>query len=175
MNYKLSALSRKVKGEETREEGKLPGVVYGAGQATESITLEYKDFDKLFQDNDASQDVTLRTNDVINIPSIRNTIYVFGQVETPGNIPFIEGKDLNYYIQKVGGYTANARNGDLRIIKSKTKQWLAPEETTVEEGDYIWVPKIPDRTFAYYATVMSQVASILSVVVGIAVVVSNIK
>ncbi|MEK7263717.1 MAG: SLBB domain-containing protein [Bacteroidota bacterium] len=133
------------------------------------------DFNKLFHDDDKSQDVTLRTNDVINIPSIRNTIYVFGQVETPGNIPFIEGKDLNYYIQKVGGYTENAREADLRIIKSKTKQWLAPEETTVEEGDYIWIPKIPDRTFAYYATVMSQVASVLSVVVGIAVVVSNIK
>lgn len=49
MNYKLSALSRKIKGEETREEGKLPGVVYGAGQKTESIVLEYKDFDKIFQ------------------------------------------------------------------------------------------------------------------------------
>ena len=37
------------------------------------------DFNKLFHDDDKSQDVTLRTNDVINIPSIRNTIYVFGQ------------------------------------------------------------------------------------------------
>ena len=37
------------------------------------------------------------------------------------------------------------------------------------------IPKIPDRTFAYYATVMSQVASVLSVVVGIAVVANKVK
>ena len=53
----------------------------------------------------------------------------------PGNIPFIEGKDLNYYIQKVGGYTENARSRP-QNNKIKTKQWLAPEETTVEE-EYI--------------------------------------
>lgn len=49
MTYKLSALLRKAKGEQTREEGKLPGVVYGAGSETTSIVLEYKDFDKMFQ------------------------------------------------------------------------------------------------------------------------------
>lgn len=49
MNYKLSAMSRQLLGEKTRAEGKLPGVVYGAGKEAESIALDYKEFDKLYQ------------------------------------------------------------------------------------------------------------------------------
>ena len=127
------------------------------------------DFDKLFAGGDKSQDVILQTEDQITVPSKKQTIYVFGQVVSPGNIPFIKGNDARYYISKAGGFTDRAREGDVKIIKAKTKQWLAPGETMIEEGDYIWVPKNPERTFAYYATVSSQVASVISVVIGIGV------
>ncbi len=49
MSYKLSVMSRQILGEKARAEGKLPGVVYGAGGKAESIVLDYKEFDKLFQ------------------------------------------------------------------------------------------------------------------------------
>lgn len=49
MSTQLSAMLRKTDGEETREEGKLPGVVYGAGGTTDSLVMEYKEFDKMFQ------------------------------------------------------------------------------------------------------------------------------
>ncbi len=133
------------------------------------------DFEKLFVQGDVSQDVILQTEDQIVIPSKKQTIYVFGQVVSPGHIPYVKGNDIRYYITKAGGFTERARESDLKIIKSKTKQWLAPGETTIEEGDYIWVPKTPDRTFAYYATVASQAASVLSVVIGIAVLIVQIS
>lgn len=129
------------------------------------------DFEKLIRQNDKSQDVLLNDGDYIQIPSTKNTIYVFGQVVTPGHIPFMKGGTVENYISKCGGFTDAARKGDVKIIKSKTKQWLDPDETTVEEGDYIWVPKKPERSFAYYTTVLSQTASIMSVVVGMALVI----
>ena len=52
------------------------------------------DFKKLFIDKDSTEDVYLRNGDYISIPSIRRTIYVFGQVINPGNIPFVPGKGL---------------------------------------------------------------------------------
>ncbi len=133
------------------------------------------DFEKLFLQNDKSQDVLLKNGDYIQIPSIKNTIYVFGQVITPGHIPFVKGESMEYYIAKCGGFTDAARKGDVKIIKAKTKQWLEPDETTIEEGDYIWVPKKPERTFAYYTTILSQTASILSVVIGIAVLIVQVS
>lgn len=132
------------------------------------------DFEKLFLHNDKTQDVLLKDGDYIQVPSTKNTIYVFGQIISPGHIPFIKGGSFEYYVSKCGGFTDAARKGDVKIIKNKTKQWLDPDETTIEEGDYIWVPKKPERSFAYYTTVLSQTASILSVVVGIAVLIVQV-
>lgn len=129
------------------------------------------DFEKLFIDADSSQNIILQDEDYIVVPSIKKTIYVFGQVVTPGHVPYVPDMLPEYYIAKAGGFTDRAREGDMKIIKSKTKQWLDPDETTIEDGDYIWVPKDPEHPFAYYMTVASQAASVLSVVVGIAVIV----
>ena len=61
------------------------------------------------------------------------------------------------------------------VIKNKTKQWLAADETTMEEGDHIWVPKEPDRGFSYYLTSAAQAATVLSVLVGMAAVIVSLS
>ena len=132
------------------------------------------DFEKLFLEGDTTQDVILHSEDVIIVPSVKKTVYVFGQVISPGYIPYIPGEGVFYYIKKAGGFTERARDGDMKIIKSKTKQWLDPDETQIEDGDYVWVPKDPERPFAYYMTIASQAASVLSVVIGIAVVIIQV-
>ena len=131
----------------------------------EAVTL---DFERLLIQNDSTQDVILRSEDEIHIPSVRKTIYVFGQVVTPGHVPVVANASVEYYIRKAGGYTDRARTGDVKIVKARTKQWLSPEETTIEEGDYIWVPKEIERPFAYYMSVASQSATVLSVLLGVA-------
>lgn len=49
MGYILSAALRAVKGEKVRAEGKLPAVVYGAGEEAVSLTLEKPAFEKLYE------------------------------------------------------------------------------------------------------------------------------
>jgi polysaccharide biosynthesis/export protein len=132
-------------------------------------------FKKLFIDKDSTEDVYLRNGDYISIPSVRRTIYVFGQVINPGNIPFIPGMDYKYYVQKCSGFTDNARSGDVMIIKKATRQWLTPKETTIEEGDYVWVPKEPIRSFAYYINLFSQTAAVITAAVSIALLAIQLK
>jgi polysaccharide export outer membrane protein len=127
------------------------------------------DFVKLFVEHDSTQDVVLQSDDIINISRKHQTVYIFGQVVLPGHIAFVEGKDVEYYIDKAGGFTDRARKGDMRVIKARTQQWLEPGKTSIEEGDYVWIPKEPDHPFAYYMTIASQAASVLSVVIGIGV------
>ena len=43
------------------------------------------------------------------------------------------------------------------------------EETTIQEGDAIWVRKNPERPFGYYLGVVGKVASIVSVAVSIVI------
>ena len=126
------------------------------------------DFKKLFVNNDPSEDIYMKNGDVVSIPSILRTIYIFGQVVNPGNVPFISGMDYQYYIQKCGGFTENARTSDVMIIKRATRQWLSPKETKVEEGDYVWVPKEPQRTFAYWMNIFNQTAAVVTAAVSIA-------
>jgi len=129
------------------------------------------DLVSLFSGQDKSKDVYLRDGDEIMIASRKKTIYVFGQVVNPGHIPFLRGEDFRYYVQKAGGFTEYAREGDVRIIKANTKQWLAPGETTIEEGDYVWIPKEPYRPFGYYIQIYSQVFGILGTLATLTVLV----
>lgn len=133
------------------------------------------DFDRLFMHHDSTQNVFLQTEDYITVPSKKKTIYVFGQVVTSGHVPFVEGENFGYYIRKAGGFTERAREGDLKIIKAKTRQWLSPKETTVEEGDYVWVPKDPERPFSYYMNIYAQVAAIIGTVATVALLINTLK
>lgn len=132
------------------------------------------DFARLMA-GDSTQDVVVRDDDIITVPSNRGTIYVFGQLVSPGHVPYVPGQSVEYYVGMVGGFTDRARRDDVRVIKTGTKQWLLPTETVVEEGDYIWVPKEPDRPFSYYMTIASQTASVLAVILGIGVVITQIS
>ena len=131
------------------------------------------DFVSLFS-GDKSKDVYVRDGDDIVVASKNKTIYVFGQVIAPGHVPFLPGQNFKFYVQKAGGFTQYAREGDVRIIKANTKQWLDPSETTIEGGDYVWVPKEPYRPFGYYIQVYSQVFGILGTVATLAVLVIQV-
>jgi len=133
------------------------------------------DFRKLFEHGDSTQDVILQTDDYIFVPSIKKTIYVFGQVVTSGHVPYAQGEDVDYYIRKAGGLTDRARSGDVKVIKAKTRQWLSPKETSVEQGDYVWVPKDPERPFSYYMTIYAQVAAIIGTVATVALLINSLK
>jgi polysaccharide export outer membrane protein len=131
-------------------------------------------FKKLFVDGDSTQDVFLQREDQIVVPSRQRTIYVFGQVVSPGHIPVIDGKEMRYYIDKAGGFTDRASKSDVKVIKATTKQWLKPGDTILEEGDNIWVPADESHPFSYYMTTASQAASVISVVLGIAILIVQV-
>ena len=121
----------------------------------------------MFIKKDITKDIVLRHGDWIRIPSVRKTVYVFGQVVTPGNVPFFQGEKYKQYIYKAGGYTDYAQTGDVVVIKRATRQWLSPSDTEIEEGDCIWIPKEPERPTTYYWNIVGQMASIVSVAVSI--------
>ena len=133
------------------------------------------DFEKLFLAKDSSQDVIIQTEDHIVIPSTRKTIYIFGQVASPGNLPFIAGKDVDYYVLHAGGYTDDAQKGDVAIIKWTTRQWLEPSKTKIEEGDFIWVPPVVRRPASYWLAIIGQTTSIVSVALSAIILVIQLK
>ncbi|MCK9408953.1 MAG: SLBB domain-containing protein [Bacteroidetes bacterium] len=134
--------------------------------------LVITDFPEVIGKKNLAKDILLRDGDDIHIARKKKTVYVFGQVINPGHVLFSPGKDVNFYIEAAGGITDDARE-DIKVIKGATRQWLDPEKTTIEEGDYVWIPKEPYRPFSYYLTVYSQVFGIVATAVSLIILVSR--
>lgn len=139
---------------------------------TEVRTGDVKvDMHRLLKDGDRSADVTLRDGDVIVIPMAPNTIYVWGYVGRMGYLPYVEGATYRDYVAAAGGYAEGAVPEGTRIIKAQTKQWMEPDETTIQPGDEIYVPKEGDFSEDYGWKVAGSIAGIVS---GVALIVFSI-
>jgi len=123
------------------------------------------DFVKLLVEGDESQDIILADRDEIEIPTLSPTVKVAGQVNSPGLIRFIEGRDFEYYIGKAGGYSWNARKGKIRLIKAHSGMWIKPKkETPIEIGDTIFVPEKQETDWWELSKDMLQAVSQIATV-----------
>lgn len=133
------------------------------------------DFEKLFIKGEKNQDVTLRDGDVIYVANNNKVVYVYGQVNKPGYIPYKEGADYNYYIDEAGGLGERADEGEIRVIKFKTREWLEPDDAKIESNDFIYVPKIIKRDFAYDIDIVAKVASVLVSIITLTLLVIQLQ
>ena len=84
-----------------------------------------------------------------------------GQVASPGQVPYISGRPLDYYISQTGGYGKHARLSHIQVIKAETQEWLSPKETDIQVGDTIWVPRKPVRDYyAFFKETLSVTATL---------------
>lgn len=129
------------------------------------------DFYSLFVRGDKSQDAKLTDGDIIYVPSNPKTVYIYGQVKSPGYQEFVENKTLEYYIEKAGGFTGNADKSRSRIIRGRFKTWVeGNDETFVFAGDEIYVPNPPDlppglesQQYAAYAGIAAAIAGVINI------------
>ena len=56
------------------------------------------------------KDIYVNDKDKIYIPKYESTVFVFGEVSSPGAIPYIDGKGVSYYLNSSGGVTKFAEN-----------------------------------------------------------------
>ncbi len=134
------------------------------------------DFTKM---NDPESDIanyTVKDGDVIIIPEIRNSVYVFGQVARPGHVNLVDGKNYKYYLNEAGGMGDLAEEDEIMVIKGGSRSWISPIENVVniEEGDYLYVPKQVLRTFRSYVLEYSVYVSLLASVTAILLAILNI-
>ena len=131
------------------------------------------DFVKLFQNNDIKENIILRKNDVINIPEKKDYIILLGQFVNPGKIIYDSTLTIQDYINLAGGFGWRALEGDVRVIKAKTGEWIdADDIDALKPGDTIWVPEDPPGpkfwdVFTDALTIVAQVAIILSATAAI--------
>ncbi|HEX2786578.1 MAG TPA: SLBB domain-containing protein [Ignavibacteria bacterium] len=122
------------------------------------------DFEKLYEQNDKSQNIILEDGDIVYVNDNKNIVYVYGQVQNEGYVPFKIGQDAEYYINRAGGFSLAADEGNTRIIKFNSRGWYKPGDIEIQSGDFIYVPKVSQTEFK---DMVSIVAQITGAVVGI--------
>jgi len=121
----------------------------------DSVKFVAIDFIKIIS---GTADLELQDGDFIYIPRKQiPMVYVFGQVSNPGFVAYKEGKDYRYYISQAGGFSQLARRGEVKVIKRKTYVWYDADDTKIEPGDFIFVPKKVVREPIYYWNVFKDV------------------
>ena len=137
------------------------------------------DFNKISDPESDIAKYKLQSGDIIIIPAIQNSIYVFGQVLRPGYVTFIEGKDYNYYVNEASGLGELALEDDIMVIKGGSRAWISPlkDSVTIEEGDYIYVPKENLKSFRSYvfeySVYVSLLASLAAILLSIVLIANN--
>lgn len=146
---------------------------YLKAKSREKKGMMVVDFEKLFLDNDLNEDLILKRGDVIFVPEAKNYITLVGQVVNPGNISFDASLSVDEYINLAGGFSWRAIESDVRVIKSKSGEWIEADDIEqLEPGDIIWIPEDPPPpkfwdVFTNTITAVAQVAAIITAVVAL--------
>ncbi len=133
------------------------------------------DFVKLFRDHDSSEDVVLKRRDEINVPEKIDYVIMLGQVVNPGNVIYNKNYTIDDYIRLAGGFGWRALEGDVRVIRANTGEWIdADDVDIIKPGDTIWIPEdLPGPKFWDVFTsslqVLGQVAAVIAATVAVIV------
>lgn len=137
-------------------------------QNSENVDRVVVNFEKLFYQNDLSEDIILEDGDIIVIPKKPKVVTVTGQVAKPGGVPFQPGASLDYYVSKAGGPTWDANTGKTKIIKVTGEVLNDEDVKEFMPGDIIWVPRKEDKSIwpviLQSITVTAQLASIYLII-----------
>lgn len=132
----------------------------------------------ILNDEGGIDNVTLMEGDVVVVPKKRNVVKVNGEVMFPTEVVYKEGASIEYYIDKAGGFTENARKKNVYVLNanssaSKTKKFLFFRKfPNVQAGSEILVPKSSDKSKGKLSTgeflaIASSLASLASVAIAI--------
>ncbi len=106
-------------------------------------------------------DTEVRDGDIIFVPERPTTVAVTGAVVVPSAVLHERGKNIAYYIERAGGYTADAARDRVLVIRANGEVLPASKARTVEVGDIIFVPtkvmaeRLRDRQAEFDAAIRS--------------------
>lgn len=146
---------------------------YFKSRSRQKVGTVAVDFVKLFEKEDASQDIILRDRDMIQVPTYTQTVTIIGAVKFPGITTYVPGETIGYYIKTAGDYSWDAKKSEVRLIKAISGEWVrADEATVVGLGDTIFVPEKPKRD---YWTLFKDVLLVTTQVATLVLVIQNVS
>ncbi len=112
-------------------------------------------------------DYVLREGDEIIVPEVTQEVKISGEVLNPIGLAYQENKSLQYYIDRSGGFSSNAKKGKVFVIYSDgttdvTKGLFKRNYPNLEPGSQIVVPQKPERPTGDQTSKWLSIASAFS-------------
>ncbi|MGE5480610.1 MAG: SLBB domain-containing protein [Chloroflexota bacterium] len=112
--------------------------------------------------------IPIQDRDIIVVPRNPGRVYIFGQIANPGYIEFVPNQTIDWYIARAGGGAPSSETDRARIIRGRTEVWLEGKEGVyVQDGDKIYVPRVPDEPAYMKLQRMGVWIGILGATVGL--------
>jgi protein involved in polysaccharide export with SLBB domain len=184
----IKRISKRSQSLQDREKtfSKLLNINSDSLNSTERIKNEiYKEYDKIsidlnkaLHEKNETDNMLLEDGDILSIEQNTSLVKVSGEVYYPTIIPFKEGENLKYYIQKSGSYTDLARkNGTLVVYPDgkakKAKHFLFFKSyPKVVSRSEIFVPQKNDKnrggiTLGEWSVILSSLAIVANVIINL--------
>ena len=123
----------------------------------------------------SEEDPPLMAGDVVVLVANPERVYVYGQVNRPGFVPFVSNRPLEWYVDRAGGFATGAEKDRARIIRGRSRVWVQDDDNiVVEPGDEVYVPRPPDVPIGTEIQTLSVIASIVASVAVLAVTLINV-
>lgn len=127
----------------------------------------------LLESLEQARGIQLEDGDVLYIPARTHLVTVFGEVNFPNTQTYRKRDPLSAYIDRAGGFTANANSGEIIVVKTNGSMQNVGNGRRVQldPGDEVIVLPQPDRKTLQFAkditTIMYQIAIAARVVIGL--------
>ena len=120
-------------------------------------------------DEDSRGSVGIQEGDILLIPEKNNSVYVYGEVSREGSVMFSPNQDINYFIDKSGGYKKYADNQAIYILhpngetvrysrKRNIFENKPKSDIKIYPGSVIFVPKELDNSSVKTLAVQAYVS-----------------
>lgn len=135
-------------------------------------TILHLNLQKLFADNDQSQNIKLRDGDTLVVPPSPNSIYVLGAVRKPGVFPYIPGDGIKEYVTLAGGATVHGVLSSVKVVRvisgvakpdvmnvnlqAELTGGKISRSPLLEAGDVIFVPRNQFKTISDFLGIFTN-------------------
>ena len=111
------------------------------------------------QDQDSLDSYSVKEGDHLFIPEINNVIYVYGETSSEGAVKYAENKNIDYFVEKSGGYKRFADkesiyilhpNGESQLYTAKRNIFESSPKSSIAilPGSIIFVPRELDESIS---------------------------
>ncbi len=176
-------IRRRTADELARQEAILDAAKRSSKNAKDSIDVSSLDLgptydvgielNKALADPGCDADIVLRAGDRIVVPEYSGTVKINGEVMYPNTVSFVEGKDMEYYINQAGGWSDNSKKSKTYIIYMNGTVAKADRKHKPMPGCEIVVPtkqrghKLSTAELLAIGTSTASIATMIATIVNV--------